>query len=115
MSIILIVDGTEYECILKKKEEKGVTEEEERELMNYQNTIQYFNRWKNKFGLLKCLLNNNTITREIIYDTMNCTQSEAIEVISKLSQAAYISKRGNYYVKTNFCTELLRVELSKIE
>jgi len=42
---------------------------------------------------------------------MGCVKSEAIEVMSKLSQASCISKRGAFYVKAPAFVTYLKDEL----
>jgi len=71
----------------------------------------YFNKWTNKSELLRFLMNNNTFDSRGVMDHMGCVQSESIEVVSKLSQASCISKRGAYYVKAPAFVSYLKSEL----
>jgi hypothetical protein len=71
----------------------------------------YFNKWTSKAELLRFLMNNNTFDNNGIMDHMGCVKSEAIEVISKLSQASCIAKRGGYYVKAPAFVAYLKDEL----
>jgi hypothetical protein len=71
----------------------------------------YFNKWTNKSELLRFLMNNNTFDGNGIMDHMGCVKSEATEVISRLSQASCIAKRGAYYVKAPAFVSYLKSEL----
>lgn len=71
----------------------------------------YFSKWTNKSELLRFLMNNNTFDNNGILEHMGCVKSEAIEVMSKLSQASCISKRGAFYVKAPAFVTYLKDEL----
>lgn len=71
----------------------------------------YFNKWSNKSELLRFLMNNNTFDSNGIMDHMGCVKSESIEVVSRLSQASCIAKRGAYYVKSPAFVSYLKSEL----
>jgi hypothetical protein len=72
---------------------------------------KYFNKWTDKDELLRFLMNNNVFDGNGIMDHMGCVKSEATEVISKLSQACCIAKRGAFYTKTPDFVAYLKDEL----
>lgn len=115
MDIQLIINGVKHQCIpIIEEKEKVLTEEQELQLARCYEIIPYLNKWKDQIKLIRYLLNNNQIYRDRLVDTMNCSQNEGIEVMSRLSQAACISKRGSYYVKISFCTTVLRYQYVKL-
>jgi len=71
----------------------------------------YFDKWTNKAELLRFLMNNNVFDSNGIMDHMGCVKSEAIEVVSRLSQACCIAKRGAFYTKTPAFVTYLKDEL----
>lgn len=115
MCVILIIDGVEYECVPRHKKEtiKQIITEEQITRKTHP-IIAYLNKWgNNKLILIKHLINTNSFNYNTIASYMNCTVPEAIELISKLSQASLILKRGQCYIKSELGKNILKQEYSK--
>ena len=73
----------------------------------------YFNTFRNKEELCKCLLANNNITINDLCEHLNQPKEIARELISKLLKHCCIVKKYAYYVKTPPFTQWLKNEILK--
>jgi hypothetical protein len=71
----------------------------------------YFNTFRNKEELCKCLLTNNNISVVDISEHLNQPKEIAREIISKLLENYCVIKKHTYYVKTPQFTEWLKKEI----
>lgn len=69
---------------------------------------KYFNSYKDKIELCRCLLINNNITANDLSDHMDLSKEISREIISYLLRYDCISKRSLYYVKTPTFTSWLK-------
>ena len=73
---------------------------------------KYFNSYRDKRELCKCLLINNNITPNDLSDHMDLSKEISREIISYLLKSDCITKRSSYYVKTpNFTSWLKNIIL----
>ena len=93
---------------MKKSVEETVTPEKLKYIENY------FDKWKlQRKELLRFLMNNNVFDSNGVMEHLGCVKTEAIEVISKLSIASCIAKRGAFYTKTPAFVSYLKKILVK--
>lgn len=98
---------------MKKSENENVTEEK----IKY--VEHYLSSWTNKEELLRFLMTNNVFEGKGIMEHMGVSSFQSTEVISKLSHACCISKRGAFYTKTpafvSYLKQALKLRSNKIK
>jgi hypothetical protein len=90
---------------MKKSESENVTDEKIAFIEHY------FKSWTNKEELLRFVMVNNVFDSRGIMEHMGVSQFQSSEVISKLSHACCISKRGAFYTKTPAFISYLKAAL----
>ena len=75
---------------------------------NFEKIEKYFNAYRNKYEICKCLLINNNITVTDISEHLNQPKEIAREIVSVLLKYNCVIKKFTYYIKTPEFTDWLK-------